>query len=77
MFDTGTKVVESICGKGLLSLVQGELSLPVFAIGGITAANAGQLDAHYVAVCSGVIADPDPGRAWQTIAGACKAEARP
>ena len=66
MFPTTTKDAGPLAGPGLLREALAASSLPVVAIGGINADNVGELaaaGAKCVAVCSAVIAAPDPAAA--------------
>jgi thiamine-phosphate pyrophosphorylase len=66
MFATSTKDAGPLAGVECLRQVVGEVAIPHVAIGGITAGNVGELvaaGARRVAVCSAIIAAPDPQRA--------------
>ena len=79
VFGTTTKVevIGEVIGTERLARVAAAVSIPVVGIGGVTAANAGQIasaGAAGIAVVSAVMAAPDPGaavhallRAWQTL----------
>lgn len=63
MFASATKDAGAVAGVPYLRQVVSQVALPHVAIGGITAANVGQLveaGAKRVAVCSAVIAAADP-----------------
>ena len=50
--------------------VKRHVSVPVFAIGGITPGNVGQLGARHVAVSAALLNAPDPARAFKDIQAA-------
>lgn len=62
MFESRTKQQAHVAGPQTLTAVRGQTELPIVAIGGITAANAGQVmaaGAGCVAVCESVIGADD------------------
>ena len=70
MFATSTKDAGPLAGPECLRQVAAEIALPHVAVGGVTAANVGQLvdaGARRVAVCSAVIAAADPAAAAAAI----------
>lgn len=69
MFPTATKDRPPV-GPGLLKQAAAEIPLPIVAIGGITAANAGELTAaggRCLAVSSAICCAPDPKAAAEAI----------
>ncbi len=71
-------------GPGLARRIAARCPLPIIAIGGITAANAGEViaaGAKGVAVITDILADPDPGEAArrlkETILAAASVDDRP
>jgi thiamine-phosphate pyrophosphorylase len=72
MFDSETKPQGHIAGPATLAAVRPRTALPIVAIGGVTAANAGEVyaaGADCVAVCSAVIGAADPGGVVRSILG--------
>ena len=70
MFETTTKDAGPIAGPALLSEVAGQISAPIVPIGGINAANVGELvaaGAQRVSVCSAVCGAEDPKAAAMAI----------
>lgn len=70
MFASPTKTISPTPGPAFLKAVAAEISLPAFAIGGITAGNIGTLvDAggRRAAVCQSVIAAEDPKSAARAL----------
>jgi len=70
MFPTTTKAAGPVAGLDLLKRAAAEISLPIVAIGGINAANAGRLvvaGARCLAVCSAVCGADDPKAAAEAI----------
>lgn len=66
VFETGSKPGKFGRGLGFISEVVGSVSIPVIAIGGITADNVAEVmaaGAHGVAVLSGILAADDPEQA--------------
>jgi thiamine-phosphate pyrophosphorylase len=75
-FPSGTKAFDAWPGIDYLRQVSGEISLPTFAIGGITAENLGAVlaaGATRVAVAAAITAAPDPCDATRAL---CEALAR-
>jgi thiamine-phosphate pyrophosphorylase len=75
MFASPTKPQACLAGPELLAHALAQTDLPVVAIGGITADNVDQLRparACCIAVCSAVLAHPDPPRAVANILSAIK-----
>lgn len=70
MFPTGTKAVQSMASPAVLAEVTRAVTLPVFAIGGITPGNVGQLGARHVAVSAALLNAPDPAKAFKDIQAA-------
>jgi thiamine-phosphate pyrophosphorylase len=74
MYDTATKAPKTRAGLELLSWWQALMEMPCVAIGGITAANAGEVaaaGADFVAVSAGVWAHPGgPAQGVRAIAAA-------
>lgn len=67
MFPTGTKAVQSMASPAILAEVQQNVELPVFAIGGITPGNVGQLGARHVAVSAALLNAKDPAQAFRAL----------
>ena len=70
---------EAPAGPGLVRAVAQTGPLPIIGIGGITAANCGEVitaGAMGVAVITGILADPDPGAAARRIKEAMQAARR-
>ena len=70
MFPTVTKDVHSVAGAGLISEVTGRVGIPVYAIGGITPDNVGELvraGATRAAVCGAILQAADPGKAYAAL----------
>jgi thiamine-phosphate pyrophosphorylase len=77
MFPTGTKNVSSIGGPDLARDVVPQVSVPVFAIGGVNVLNAANLRSRgiqKVAVARAVLAAQDPAAAYAAIAAALGAK---
>ncbi len=75
IFPTATKVGFELVGPGLLRELRPELRVPLIAIGGITAANAGEAiraGADGVAVISAVCGAPDPEAASRRLLDAIR-----
>lgn len=70
MFPTGTKAVQSMASPGLLGEVAKSAPIPVFAIGGITPDNVGQLGAQHVAVSAALLNAKDPAQAFKALQSA-------
>jgi len=74
IFDTPSKrPFGSPLGPGILRAARTEVAIPLFAIGGITAANAPEVlaaGADGVAVISALLAAPDPGEAARALLAA-------
>jgi thiamine-phosphate pyrophosphorylase len=76
IFPTGTKPGFTLVGPELVRALRPEIRVPLVGIGGITAANAGQViraGADGVAVISAVCAAPDPARATRALLEAVRA----
>ncbi len=76
IFDTATKTNPIVVGCDQLQAVLAEVSLPVVAIGGITAGNVGELadvGAKCVAVSSAICSADDPKAATAAIAAGLQA----
>jgi thiamine-phosphate pyrophosphorylase len=72
MFPTATKPQEHIAGPETLRRLRGGTDLPIVAIGGIHAGNAGEVraaGADVLCVCSAVIAADDPEAAARGLLG--------
>ena len=72
MFASATKAAEQIAGPALWSAVRGETSLPLVAIGGITADNAEgllTLGCRCLCVCQAVVAAEDAEAAARRLRG--------
>lgn len=70
---------EAPAGPGLVRAIAQTGQLPIIGIGGITAANCGEViaaGARGVAVITGILADPDPGAAARRIKEAMQAARR-
>ncbi len=75
VFDSPTHPGQAPAGLGLVQETANVSDVPVIGIGGITAANAGEViaaGAAGVAVISGILAAPDPGRAAARLAAAVR-----
>jgi thiamine-phosphate pyrophosphorylase len=69
-FPSPTKPAEPLLPLHILDTIVGRSTLPVFAIGGVNAENAGLLASHRVAgvaVVSAIMDAPDPRRATEAI----------
>lgn len=70
MFQTTTKDAGAVAGPELLKAAAAEITLPIVAIGGINAENAGELvaaGAKCLAVCSAICRTNDPKAAAEAI----------
>jgi thiamine-phosphate diphosphorylase len=75
IFPTATKAGFELVGPGLLRELRPEMRVPLIAIGGITAANAGEAiraGADGVAVISAVCGAPDPEAASRRLLDAIR-----
>lgn len=73
MFETRTKEVQSKAGPALISQVQPGVNLPVFAIGGITPGNVGQIrqaGGTRAAVCGALLSADQPGAVYTALCAA-------
>jgi thiamine-phosphate pyrophosphorylase len=69
---------QPVAGLGLLEAVAGAVSIPILAVGGITAANVGEAigaGASGAAVISAVLGAPSPREAARALSGAMAAVA--
>jgi thiamine-phosphate pyrophosphorylase len=70
VFPTVTKEVNSVAGAGLISEVTPRVGIPVYAIGGITPDNVGELvsaGATRAAVCGSILQAEDPGKVYAAL----------
>jgi thiamine-phosphate diphosphorylase len=70
VFPTGSKPDFTLVGPDLIRKLRPQIRVPLIGIGGITAANAGDVvraGADGVAVISAVCAAPDPARATREL----------
>lgn len=70
MFETATKEVQSVAGPAMIGPVQSGVQLPVFAIGGITPENVGQVrqaGGRRVAVSGALLSADQPGAAYAAL----------
>jgi thiamine-phosphate pyrophosphorylase len=77
MFQSGTKPQAHIAGMETLAAVRERTTLPLVAIGGITAENAGEVfraGANCIAVCNAVIAARDVEAAARAMAAGLRGE---
>lgn len=75
IYATASHPGEPPAGPALLAQVRARVSCPLYAIGGITAANAGEClaaGADGVAVLSAILAAADPEAAAQALVGSLK-----
>ncbi len=80
VFPTGSKADARSTGLELLAAARAAVDVPIVAIGGITAGNAGaavRAGADVVAVISAIAAAPDPGTAARQLLEAVAAARRP